>query len=145
MVNAKGEVVPFEDGNAQSFMNWDDVPEALYWSLKFLNERYPDLPIMVTENGWAGNDRVTSDGMVHDPARVDMMTRSLRGMHRAMSEGVPVDGYYYWTFMDNFEWAEGYRPRFGLVHVDFATCNRTKKDSFEFYKELIKTNGKSIL
>ena len=143
-VNEAGEVVPFEDGNAQSFMNWDDIPESLYWALKFLAERYPHLPIMVTENGWAGHDRVSLDGKVHDPNRIDMMTKYLRGVQRAMDEGVQVDGYYYWTFMDNFEWAEGYRPRFGIVHVDFETLKRTKKDSFEFYKQVIKTNGKAL-
>ena len=100
---------------------------------------------MVTENGTSCNDRVSLDGRVHDATRVDMFKRYLIGMKRAMDEGVPVDGYYHWTLMDNFEWAEGYAPRFGLIHVDFATGKRTPKDSFYFYQQTIRENGENIL
>lgn len=143
LVDENGDVVPFEDGHPQNSMGWDDIPESLYWALRFLHERY-HLPIIITENGTSCNDRVSLDGCVHDANRVDMFTRYLTGVKRAISEGVPVDGYYHWTFMDNFEWAEGYAPRFGLVHVDFATGKRTPKDSFYFYRQVIRENGKNI-
>lgn len=144
LLNDKGEVIPFPDGNPQNFMYWDDIPECMYWGLKFLYERYK-LPMVVAENGWASNDRICLDGKVHDSYRIDMVTRYLMEMKRAMDDGVPVDGYFHWSMMDNFEWGEGYFPRLGLVYVDYATGERTRKDSFYFYKDVVATNGKSIL
>lgn len=142
-VDVNGKTLPFADGSPQNFLYWDDIPEAMYWGIRFIYERYR-LPIVIAENGWASNDRVCLDGKVHDSYRIDMTARYLLAIQRAIDEGVPVDGYYHWSLMDNFEWMEGYFPRFGLIYVDYATGKRIKKDSFDFYKKVIKTNGKVL-
>jgi beta-glucosidase len=117
--------------------------ESLYWSARFQTERYGRLPFIVTENGFCGTDWTALDGRVHDPQRIDFIERYLRGLLRARDEGIPVGGYFYWSLLDNFEWAEGYRPRFGLIHVDYATQRRTLKDSALWYRQVIASDGKS--
>jgi len=97
--------------------------------------------VVITENGVCLTDWVTLDGKVPDGQRIDWMRRYLRGVKRALDDGYDVAGYCYWSFMDNFEWGEGYTPRFGLVHVDYGTQQRTPKDSFYWYRDLIKANG----
>ena len=82
---------------------------------------------MITENGMANGDFIMLDGNVHDPQRTDYLVRYLMELKRAMDDGVPVIGYQYWSVMDNFEWAEGYDKRFGLVYVDYNTQKRTSK------------------
>ena len=139
-MGADGRVSPFEDGSPQNSMGWDDIPEAVYYGLKFLYRRYK-LPIVVTENGTAQNDRVCMDGRVHDAYRIDHTARYLLQMKKAADEGVPVGGYYHWSFTDNFEWKCGFSKRFGLVFVDYQTQKRIKKDSFYFYKKVVETNG----
>jgi beta-glucosidase len=124
-------------------MDWVIDPDTLYWPVKFLGERYR-LPLMITENGMANTDFVMLDGKVHDPQRIDFMTRYLRALKRAVDEGADVLGYQYWTLIDNFEWSEGYGKRFGLIYVDFRTCERTLKDSAAFYGEVIRTNGENL-
>jgi beta-glucosidase len=138
------EVVPPHDGHPISAFNWPITPDALYWGPKFLYERYR-LPILITENGVSLRDWVAADGAVHDPSRIDFMTRYLRSLHRAIAEGVPAMGYLHWTFMDNFEWAEGYKERFGLTYVDFPTQKRTLKDSAHWYAQVIASNGSTLL
>ena len=86
-------------------------------------------------------DSPSLDGAVHDPRRVDFLIRYLRQLKRAMDEGIPVLGYQHWSIMDNFEWAEGYDPRFGLVYVDSQSGERTPKDSAKVYKKIIESNG----
>jgi len=81
---------------------------------------------------------------VHDPQRIDFTTRYLRGLKTALAEGVRVLGYFHWTALDNLEWAEGFRMRFGLIHTDYATGQRTIKDSGHWYRDLIQTNGRNI-
>ncbi|MBN1515655.1 beta-glucosidase [Candidatus Sumerlaeota bacterium] len=134
------ENVPWPVGFPLTMMDWPVTPEALYWGPRFLQERYK-LPVVITENGMANTDWVHLDGKVHDPQRIDFLTRYMRECHRAMTEGVRVDGYFVWSIMDNFEWAEGYRKRFGLIHIDYATGQRTLKDSAYWYKEVIRSNG----
>jgi beta-glucosidase len=90
-------------------------------------------------------DWVSVDGAVHDPGRIDFMTRYLRELHRAIVAGVQVDGYFHWSIMDNFEWSEGYKERFGLIHVDYATQKRTPKDSALWYAKVIASNGELAL
>ena len=99
---------------------------------------------MITENGMANLDFVMLDGKVHDPQRIDYVQRYLRYLKRATDENIPVIGYHYWSIMDNFEWAMGYSRRFGLIHVDYVTQERTLKDSAYFYAEVIKTNGENL-
>ena len=134
------EVVAPAVGRAATCMDWDVAPEALYWGPRLLHERY-GLPLVITENGMANNDWVHSDGAVHDPQRIDFMRRYLGALKQAMADGVPVEGYFYWSVMDNFEWAYGYDRRFGLIHVDYATGQRRLKDSALWYRDLIQTNG----
>lgn len=133
-----------EQGAARSVMGWIVDGRCLYWTIRFMHERY-GLPIMVTENGYSDNDFVCRDGMVHDPQRGEFIHRYLGNVKRAVEEGLPVIGYLYWSLMDNFEWAEGYDPRFGLIYVDYANdYKRILKDSAYEYKKIIETNGATI-
>lgn len=127
-------------GMPRTAMGWVITPDILYWDLKFLYERY-HMPIMITENGMANLDFVMSDGKVHDPQRIEYMKWYLASMKKAIEEGCSVIGYTYWSFEDNYEWAEGYDKRFGLVHIDYKTQKRTLKDSAYWYSEVIKNNG----
>lgn len=122
---------------------WNITPNALYYSSKFWYERY-GLPVLITENGYAGLDHVMLDGKVHDPQRQDYMHRYLLQVKRAIDDGIPVIGYTYWSIMDNFEWAAGYDPRFGLVHIDYRTQKRTIKDSAYWYRDVIASNGENL-
>ncbi len=130
-------------GCPKTLMGWNVTPDALYWSSKFLYERY-GRPIMVTENGFSNLDWVALDGKVHDPARIDFLHRYLLGLRRVIDEGVPVIGYHCWSLMDNFEWSLGYDQRFGLIYIDYETQTRTLKDSAYWYKEVIAANGENL-
>lgn len=118
-------------------------PDCLYWSAKFSYRRY-GLPVLFTENGFSNNDFVMRDGKVHDPQRIDYVHRYLLSLRRAVEEGIPVEGYLYWSIMDNFEWFHGYDMRFGLIYVDYQTQERTFKDSAYDYAEIIRSNGESL-
>jgi beta-glucosidase len=133
-------VVPFNAGSPLTAFKWNVTPEALRWGPRFLYERYR-LPVVVTENGMSNCDWVHEDGTVPDPQRIDFMRRYLRALAQAVADGADVRGYFHWSLLDNFEWAEGYKERFGLVHVDFATLKRTPKQSFAFYGDIIRTRG----
>ena len=115
-------------GLPRTALGWVVDERVMYWAVRFVYERYK-LPIMITENGMAENDFVCLDGKVHDPQRTDFLRRYLGQLKRAIQEGYPVLGYQHWSIMDNFEWAEGYDPRFGLVFVDYKTGKRILKDS----------------
>ncbi|MEM9082032.1 MAG: family 1 glycosylhydrolase, partial [Planctomycetota bacterium] len=130
-------------GEPRTMMGWPVTPEALYWGPRFFAERY-GMPLYITENGCAGMDWIHTDGKVHDHHRIDFLTRYLKSLERAIDEGIDVRGYFQWSIMDNYEWAEGYSKRFGLVYVDYETQCRVPKDSYEFYQEVIKTNGSSL-
>jgi len=142
---ADGEpvIAPSPPGFAQNTLKWAVHPESLYWGARFIWERYR-LPIVVTENGMCNLDWVDLDGRVRDPQRIDYTRRYLLQLARAASDGVDVRGYFHWSIMDNFEWAEGYKERFGLIHVDYPTQKRTLKDSAFWYKDVIATNGASL-
>jgi beta-glucosidase len=101
-------------------------------------------PIIVSENGFCHPDIVAPDGQVHDCERIEFTQDYLRELRRAAQDGVDIRGYFHWSLMDNFEWAEGYGPRFGLIHVDFATQKRTLKDSARWYREVIQSNGERV-
>jgi beta-glucosidase len=102
------------------------------------------LPLIVAENGISCLDAISTDGSVHDSARVDFIDRHLATLRSAVAAGVDLRGYFHWTLLDNFEWAEGYRQRFGLVHVDFPTGTRTAKDSYFHYRDIIASNGQTL-
>lgn len=130
-------------GQPRTAMGWPITPEVMYWAIRFHYERY-GLPIMITENGMAAYDFVMSDGKVHDPQRIEYINAHLRNMVKAMEEGIPVLGYQYWSIMDNFEWAEGYDKRFGLIYVNYVTQERVLKDSAYDYAHIIHTNGSCL-
>lgn len=137
------EIMPPPPGTPETHIHWTVHPAALRWGPVFAHERY-GLPIVITENGLASHDWVSLDGQVHDPQRCDFLARYLLELRRAVQDGVPVRGYFAWSLMDNFEWTEGYRYRFGLVYVDYATQRRMPKDSARWYAECIRTNGASL-
>ena len=141
--NSLPREVPFPVGNPRTAFHWSLTPEAMEWGPKFLHERY-GLPIYITENGLSSCDWVALDGKVHDPQRIDFLHRHLRALLRGVRQGVPVRGYFQWSLLDNFEWAEGYRQRFGLVHVDFASQKRTPKDSYDWYRKVIQNRGSKL-
>jgi len=120
-------------------MGWNIEPQGLVDLLLELHERYPALPLAVTENGAAFYDTVTEDGRVHDVERVAYLHDHLDAVGEAMDKGVDVRGYFVWSLFDNFEWAYGYDRRFGVVHVDYDTQVRTLKDSARWYRELVRT------
>ncbi|MBH0024492.1 GH1 family beta-glucosidase [Salinibacterium sp. SWN248] len=118
-------------------MNWNIAPDGLEELLVDLSERFPDLPLMITENGAAFDDEVT-DGRVHDADRVDYLNRHFTAAHRAMQRGVNLQGYLVWSLLDNFEWGYGYSKRFGIVRVDYDTQERIVKDSGLWVSEVAK-------
>lgn len=118
-------------------------PECIYYLAKFAWKRY-QLPVLVTENGFSNIDFVMLDGKVHDPQRIDYIHRYLLSLEKAIQEGIPVEGYLYWSVLDNFEWLKGYDLRFGLIYVDYPTQQRTLKDSAFFYKSVIAANGENL-
>jgi len=120
-------------------MGWNIAPEALTKLLVDLHATYPDLPLMITENGAAFHDEVTEAGRVHDEARVSYLHGHISAVHDAMEAGVDLRGYFVWSLMDNFEWAFGFDRRFGVVRVDYDTLERSWKDSAYWYRELVRT------
>ena len=137
------ERVDFPVGHPQTAIRWFIAPEALRWGPQFLYERYK-VPIVITENGLSNVDWVGLDGRVDDPQRIDYTRRYLLALERAIEGGTDIRGYFHWSIMDNFEWQEGYKERFGLIHVDFATQRRTLKESAHWYRGVIQSNGQSL-
>jgi beta-glucosidase len=130
-------------GDEITEMDWEVYPDGLYDILARVHfeYRHPFPQIYITENGSAFPDTVSPNGDVVDPRRLNYLRVHLAATHRAIQIGVPVKGYFTWSLMDNFEWGHGYRPRFGIVHVDFETLKRTPKHSALFYRDVIKQNG----
>ena len=127
---------PADPREPTNMLGWRIDAERAAAVLLQAHATLPDLPITVTENGIPLPDEVAADGEVHDPARVAYLTDHLAAMLDTREEGVPLVGYYAWSLMDNFEWAYGYGPRFGIVHVDYETQERTPKDSFRWLQDL---------
>jgi beta-glucosidase len=132
------DLVPIS-GVEHTGFNWPVVPAALTELLVGLRERYGDAlpPVYITENGAAFPDEPDAGGRVHDDRRVAYLDSHLRAVHAAIEAGVDVRGYFCWSLLDNFEWAEGYSQRFGLVRVDFDSQRRTPKASYDWYRDLI--------
>lgn len=123
--------------NDQSSWNWPNTPWALHKILKRVNLEFSQLPVYITENGITLNDYTDTNGVCTDLDRIDYLNGYIDAVAQAIGEGVPVKGYFAWSFMDNFEWAEGYSKRFGLVYVDYPTQLRYPKASAFWYRDLI--------
>lgn len=121
-------------------MDWEVSPEAIYNVLKHIHDEYAPPKLYITENGAAFNDVVTGDN-VHDERRVAFYQHYLANCHRAITDGIPLKGYFAWSLLDNFEWAEGYSKRFGIIYVDYDTQRRIIKDSGKWYAQTIRNNG----
>lgn len=118
-------------------MNWEVYPESIYHCLKRMSQ-YPNIPrLIITENGASYSD-LEVNGEIRDETRKAYLEKHMNQVLRAKKEGVNVGGYFVWSFIDNFEWAEGYRPRFGLVHIDYLTQKRTIKYSGKWFKNFLK-------
>ncbi len=128
-------------GRDRTQMGWEINPEGIHDLLVGLKRDYGGIKILITENGAAFNDIVNREGKVEDDNRVDYLYRYLAQVHRAISSGVDVKGYYVWSLLDNFEWGHGYSKRFGIVYVDFKTQKRILKKSARWYRDVIRNNG----
>ena len=142
--------IPFADLDARpviphaaekTAMGWPVEPEGLTEILVRVKEDYADVPVYVTENGRAVSDYIDPEGDVDDEERVSYLDAHFRAAHEAIERGVDLRGYMVWSFLDNFEWAEGYSKRFGIVFVEYGTQRRVPKSSARWYKGVIERNG----
>lgn len=129
---------------AHTEMGWEVCPQGLTDILEWVAGRYGPLPLYVTENGAAFYDPPQAEGEIDDPLRRRYLRDHLCAALEARRKGVDLRGYFAWSFLDNFEWAHGYSPRFGLIHVDYATQRRTLKASARFYAEVIRSRGAAL-
>lgn len=130
--------VPGDPKNTTA-MGWEICPQALEDLLLRLRREYTQIPIYITENGAAFDDVLTNDKHVHDAQRIDYIKAHLSKIAEANMQGANVQGYFLWSLLDNFEWACGYSKRFGIVHVDFGTQERSLKDSALWYRDTIRS------
>ncbi len=145
---APEEFSPVPDYQPRTAMDWSIVPEGLHRQLRWVHRQAADLPLYVTENGAAFEDIVEEENppgagkplapRVRDPGRIDYLRGHLGACRRAIDEGIPLAGYFLWSFIDNFEWAFGYTKRFGIVYCDYQNeLRRVPKDSYYFYREVV--------
>ncbi len=124
---------------------WEVFPRGLTELLLWFKRSYGELPVYITENGAAFFDPpVAEGGRVRDPLRIDYLRKHLRAIHDAIAAGVDVRGYMAWSLLDNLEWSLGYSKRFGIIHVDYGTLERTPKDSARWYSGIIRSHGRSL-
>lgn len=142
--DGRPEALPVPPGYPRSGVDWQPItPDALYYGPRFFHERYK-LPLWITENGLPTRDQIFLDGQVHDPQRIDYTHRVLLELRRAMRDGANVQGYLAWSLLDNFEWQDGYKQRFGMIYVDYQSQRRVPKDSFHWYKRVIASRGAAL-
>ena len=115
-------------------------PECIYWGVRNVCELWKPPAVYITENGCSSDDVLTPEGRVEDTDRVMYLRNHLTHLHRAADEGYPVKGYFLWSLLDNFEWADGYSKRFGIHYVDFKTQRRYPKLSAEWYRDVVAEN-----
>ena len=140
LMRARAEQIS-SPGWGQTEMGWNVHPEGLTKLLQHVSSDYTKLPIYITENGAAFPDVPDETGFVRDPARLNYLRTHLTAVYNAIKTGVNLKGYFVWSLLDNFEWALGYAPRFGIVRVDYKTQKRTPKLSAHWYKKTIRNNG----
>ncbi|MBA3073652.1 MAG: beta-glucosidase [Anaerolineae bacterium] len=128
----------------QTEMGWEIFPQGLFDLLKKVNDEYHPQKILITENGASYSYAPDNFGKIEDPKRIEYLDMHLQAVAKAIQAGIPVKGYFLWSFMDNFEWAQGYSQRFGLVYVDYKTQKRTPKASAYWYGKVIKDNGLAL-
>jgi beta-glucosidase len=135
-------VEPMPTSYPHMFSPWLQLgPECIYWGVRNVCDLWKPKAIYITENGTSSDDVLTPAGRVEDVDRIMYLRNHLTHLHRAVKEGYPVQGYFLWSLMDNFEWADGFSKRFGLHYVDFKTLKRTPKLSAEWYKDVIAKNA----
>ena len=122
-------------------MNWEIYADGIYQALVGVYFNYLPKNMQVSENGASYMDLPDAQGRIRDQRRIDYLDAHLRATHRAIQAGVPLNGYFVWSFMDNFEWGHGYSQRFGLVQTDYATQTRTPRDSAYWYGDVARRNG----
>jgi beta-glucosidase len=140
LVGAQGVVHPVP-GSEYTDMGWEVCPPAFRRVLNRIHANYDLPPVYITENGAAYPDVVAPDGRIHDERRIDYLRQHIQQVRLAMQDGVDVRGYFVWSLLDNFEWSYGYTKRFGVVHVDYETQERTIKDSGEWYARVIQSSS----
>lgn len=134
-----------QPGHTYTTTGWEVYAPALTRVLEWVRERYGPVPQYITENGAAFYDPPTAPAQgVDDPLRVAYYREHLRAAHAAIAGGVDLRGYFAWSLLDNYEWSAGYAKRFGLIHVDFATQQRTPKSSARFYRDVIRSHGRAL-
>jgi beta-glucosidase len=138
-VDGQGNYVTRYQGFPKTALRWPVTPNVMYYGIIYLYKRY-NTPIIITENGQSCNDRIYSDGKVHDFERIDFMNKYLSNLKITIENQIPVIGYFHWSFSDNFEWHNGYNERFGLVYIDYRTQKRILKDSAYYYSKVISKN-----
>jgi beta-glucosidase len=139
------ERLPFPPSYPRTDSPWHNIiPETIYWGPRFATELYGNKikKIIITENGCGyDDDTLTAAGEILDTHRVSLLRAYLAQLHRAIADGVPVQGYMLWSILDNFEWQDGYARRFGICHVDYATQKRTPKLSAHYYSRIMRANA----
>ncbi|MDP5275757.1 GH1 family beta-glucosidase [Chengkuizengella axinellae] len=141
----KYEVEPVEMDAPKTDMGWPVTPEGIYDLLIRIKNDYGNIPLYITENGAAYKDNINEKGEIEDMERIEYLKSHLLMCQKAIADGVNLKGYYLWSFLDNFEWIDGYTKRFGIVYVDFKSQKRLPKKSAYFYKNVIDQNGLSLL
>ncbi|MGB7405320.1 MAG: GH1 family beta-glucosidase [Pacificimonas sp.] len=140
MVDGRAKQLPPADGTPVSEMGWEHRPDSLTACLTRFRDLYGDMPLWVTENGMAAPDLIRDgDGRIEDTDRIAYLRNHIGAIHDAIDAGVDMRGYLIWTLIDNFEWAEGFRPKFGLVEMEPQSLDRKPKASFDWYAKLAQT------
>jgi beta-glucosidase len=138
----EGEFV--KDGIQHTSMGWEVYPAGIHELLTRIRDEYGNHPVYITENGAAFDDRIAADGRVHDHKRGEFLSAYLSQVSRALEEGCNVRGYFVWSLLDNFEWAEGYDKRFGLIYVDYSSQRRIIKDSGYWFRNFIRCYAQAL-
>jgi beta-glucosidase len=134
--------VPFNDSQPKMFSSWHRLaPESQYWCPRLLHTLWKPKAIYITENGCAASDVVAADGHVYDSDRLMYLRNGMLWQQQAAAEGIPLNGSFYWSAMDNLEWTDGFGTRFGLIYVDFKTQQRTPKLSAQWFHEAARRNA----